>query len=147
MVLGDLVIEEIFLPMGAWVYYGNQPLRVGSLPWWWRNSIGVFLAAAVAFRARGYLLGWKVLFVVFSTPMSVAGTYGAIALPCWFAVNGDFGYLVTQMCGLLTMALGLLLFCVISEVVLERNAFEMDGRDVDEVTQVVDEEENYHDYE
>ncbi|THX26057.1 hypothetical protein D6D12_06481 [Aureobasidium pullulans] len=149
MVLGDLVIEEIFLPMGAWVYYGNQPLRVGSLPWWWLpcNSIGVFLAAAVAFRARGYLRGWKVLFVVFSTPISVAGTYGAIALPCWFAVNGDFGWFVTQMCGLLTMALGLLLFCVILEVVLERNAFEMDGRGVDEVTQVVDEEENYHDYE
>lgn len=149
MVLGDLVIEEIFLPMGAWEYYGNQPLRVGSLPWWWLpcNSVGVFLATAVAFRAGRRLQGWTVLAVVFTTPMSVAATYGAIALPCWFAVNGDYGWAVTQMLGLITMALGLGLFCVILEFVLVREAFGMEGRGTVQATETVEEDGSYHDYE
>jgi len=149
MVLGDLVIEEIFLPLGVWKYYGNQPLRVGSLPWWWLpcNSVGVFLAAAIAFRAERHLQGWKVLAVVFTTPMSVAATYGAIALPCWFAVNGEFSWTVTQMLGLITMALGLGLFCVILESVLGRKAFVMEGRGEIEATGLTDEEETYYDEE
>lgn len=149
MVLGDLVIEEIFLPLGVWVYYGNQPLKVGSLPWWWLpcNSVRVFLATAVAFQARKHLRGWKVLAVVFTTPMSVAATYGAIALPCWFAVNGDYGWFVTQLLGLITMALGLGLFCVILEIILMREAYVMDGRGMIKSAEPVGEEESYHDYE
>jgi hypothetical protein len=45
MIVGDLVIEEILLPIGIYRYYGNQPLIIlGTLPWWWLpcNSVGVF---------------------------------------------------------------------------------------------------------
>jgi hypothetical protein len=149
MVLGDLVIEEIFLPMGAWVYYGNQPLRVGSLPWWWLtcNSVGVFLATAVAFRYREFLQGWKAVFVLLITPASVAATYGATALPCWFAVNGDYPWFVTQVLGLITMALGLALFCAVLDLVLGRQAFDLEGRGegVEVVHNLVNDEESYRD--
>jgi hypothetical protein len=149
MVLGDLVIEEIFLPMGAWIYYGNQPLRVGNLPWWWLpcNSVGVFLATAIAFRYQQQLRGWKVMFVLFSTPASVAATYGAIALPCWFAVNGDYSWFLTQVLGLITMGLGLVLFCIILDIVLGRRPFELDGKgeSAELIPELVVSEEPYRD--
>lgn len=134
MVLGDLVIEEILLPMGVYIYYGNQPLRVGSLPLWWLpcNSVGVFLATAIAYRYKRIFVGWKALFVLFTTPMCVAATYGLIALPCFFAVNGDYPWLVTQLLGLVTMVAGLVFFCVILELVLERRPFELEEKCAEE---------------
>lgn len=130
MMGSDLIIEEILLPMGVYHYYGNQPLIVLNMfPWWWMatNSVGVFLATALAYRFRRTLVGWKVLAVFFITPMSVGGVYGFIAFPAWVAVNGVWGWLVTQLLGLLTMCFGFALFCIILQLVLERDPFEMKG--------------------
>ncbi|GAB7350150.1 hypothetical protein MBLNU459_g0817t1 [Dothideomycetes sp. NU459] len=147
MVLADLIIEEIFLPLGAWIYYGNQPLRVGSLPWWWLpcNSVGVFLATAIAFRFKHHLRGWKALVVLITTPASVGATYGAIALPCWYAVNGDYPWLVTQILGLITMVLGLGLFCLILQILLGRRPFEFDEKCAEDAWEPIAPEQPYHD--
>lgn len=128
--VSDLVIEEILLPMGVYHYYGNQPLIVLNMfPWWWMapNSVGVFFATVIAHRFQTILTGWKVLSVFLLTPMCVGGVYGFIAFPAWVAVNGDFGWLVTQFLGLLTIAFGFVAFSIILQLVLERDPFQMEG--------------------
>ncbi|KAI8255633.1 hypothetical protein K4K56_007815 [Colletotrichum sp. SAR 10_98] len=132
MMVSDLVVEEILLPMGVYHYYGNQPLVILNMfPWWWMapNSIGVFLATALAYRYRPLLVGWKVVGVMFLTPMSVGAIYGFICFPVWVAINGDCGWLVTQLLGLLTMAFGFVAFCIILEMVLGRRPFDMGGKE------------------
>ncbi|KAI8220358.1 hypothetical protein K4K54_008653 [Colletotrichum sp. SAR 10_86] len=132
MMVSDLAVEEILLPMGVYHYYGNQPLVILNMfPWWWMapNSIGVFLATALAYRYRSLLVGWKVVGVMFLTPMSVGPIYGFICFPVWVAINGDCGWLVTQLLGLLTMAFGVVAFRIISEMVLGRNPFDMGGKE------------------
>jgi hypothetical protein len=126
--IGDVVAEEILLPFGPYHYYGNQPLvLIHLLPWWWIpcNSIGVFLAAAIAYRYRTSLTGWKSLAMFVIMPISVMGVYGLIAMPSFIAVNGDYSWLFTQILGLMTIALGVVVFCAILHLILQRRPFDM----------------------
>lgn len=124
------VLEEVLLTTGIYHYYGNQPLiLISELPWWWTpcNSLGVLLAAFLAFRYREALTGWKSLAMMVIMPCSITAVYGAIALPSWIVVNGDYPWLVTQLAGLVTIALGFVVFAVMLNVVLRRPAFDMDS--------------------
>lgn len=135
--VGDVVFEEILLSFNVYHYYGNQPLiLISQLPWWWIpcNSVGVFLAAALAYRFQEFLRGWRSLLMLVITPMSVTTVYGAIALPSWIAVNGNYGWLPTQLLGLLTLALGIVVFALILELVLKRKPFEPDYAPAKELT-------------
>lgn len=120
------IFEEVLLAVDVYHYYGNQPLMLFNLyPWWWLpcNSIGVFLAAALAYRLRDQLQGWRSLLMLLITPLSVALVYGAIALPSWIAVNSDLPWLPTQLLGLTTMALGIVAFAGVLKFVLGRAPF------------------------
>ncbi|WP_211177145.1 hypothetical protein [Pseudonocardia acidicola] len=126
---GDVVFEEILLATGVYHYYGNQPLMITpQLPWWWIpcNSVGVFLAASIAYRYREQMRGWKALGMIVVTPMSVGAVYGFIALPSWIATNSTLPWLPTQLLGLLTIALGVVAYCLILHNVLGRPPFAMD---------------------
>jgi hypothetical protein len=59
------------------------------------------------------------------TPISVMGVYGFIAMPSFIAVNGTYPWLLTQVLGLMTIALGVVVFAVILHVVLERRPFDL----------------------
>lgn len=122
----SVVFEEILLSMGVYHYYGNQPLIIISqLPWWWIpcNSVGVFLAAAIAYRYRERMRGWRSISMLVITPLSVTAVYGFIALPSWIAVNGDYPWLPTQLLGMMTIALGVAVFAFILDAVLGRHPF------------------------
>ncbi|MBH0119520.1 hypothetical protein I0Q12_08295 [Rhodococcus sp. CX] len=124
--VSSVVFEEILLSMGVYHYYGNQPLIIISqLPWWWIpcNSVGVFLAAAIAYRYRERLRGWRSVSMLVITPLSVTAVYGFIALPSWIAVNGDYPWLPTQLLGMATIALGFAVFAFLLDVVLGRPPF------------------------
>lgn len=126
--LSSAVFEEALLAAGVYHYYGNQPLVLFHLyPWWWlpANSIGVFLAAALAYRLRHGLQGWRSLWMVVITPMAVATVYGAVALPSWIAVNSDYPWLPTQLLGLSTIALGIAAFAMLLKYILGREPFDM----------------------
>jgi hypothetical protein len=126
---GDVVFEEILLQFDVYHYYGNQPLVIlTELPWWWIpcNSVGVMLAAALAYRFRNSLRGWKSIVVFATTPMSVAAVYGFIALPSWIATNADFPWLVTQLIGFATLVLGVFAFLGVLKFVLNRDPFDLD---------------------
>lgn len=130
--LGDVVLEEIFLKLEMYAYYGRQPLiLLDRLPWWWIpcNSLGVLLAAVVMFRIRAHMRGWWSLGAFLITPLSLSATYGAIALPSWIVVNGKYPWLTTQLAGLMTVALGLALFLGIVRFLLDRDPFDLDSRD------------------
>jgi hypothetical protein len=128
-IVGDVVFEEVLLSFDVYHYYGNQPLvLLFELPWWWIpcNSVGIVLAAAIAYRFRSSLRGWKALCMLVVTPMSVTAVYGFIALPSWIATNGDFPWLLTQVLGLITVVLGVFAFMGVLKFVLNRDPFDLD---------------------
>lgn len=131
--VGATVFEEILQNMGGmYLYYGNQPLIVlWKLPWWWTpcNAGGVFLAAALAWRFRSELTGWRGLAMLAITPASVGGVYGFIALPSWIVVNARYNWWITQAGGLATIALGLVTVAGIIKLVLGRDPFDWSGGD------------------
>jgi hypothetical protein len=55
-------------------------------------SFLLFLAAALAYRYKEQLRGWKSLARIFITPMSVAGIYGFIGMPAFIVVNGTYSW-------------------------------------------------------
>ena len=126
---GDVVFEELLLKLDVYHYYGNQPLvLISELPWWWMpcNSVGVMLAAAIAYRFRERMRGAGSLAMLVITPMSVTGIYGFIALPSWIATNADYPWLVTQLLGFATLALGVDAFIGVLKLVLNRDPFDLD---------------------
>ncbi|HEY2202991.1 MAG TPA: hypothetical protein VGH99_00750 [Pseudonocardia sp.] len=128
--VGDIVSEELMLPFGSYRYYGNQPLvLIHQLPWWWVpcNVVGCFLAATLAHRYRHLLTGWRASAMLVITPVSVLGVYGFTAMPSFIAVNGNHPWLVTQVLGLLTVALGVVTFLAVLNLVLARHPFDMEG--------------------
>ncbi|MDX6231825.1 MAG: hypothetical protein QOH68_793 [Nocardioidaceae bacterium] len=128
-IAGDVVFEEVLLKFDVYHYYGNQPLvLISELPWWWIpcNSVGVILAAALMYRFRSTLQGWRALAAFLITPMSVTAVYGFIALPSWIAVNGDLPWLPTQLLGLLTCGLGVAVFMGVLKLVLNRDPLDLD---------------------
>lgn len=118
--------EEALLGRGAYAYFGNQPLvLLNRLPWWFVpcNMIGCFLAAALAFRYRDALNGWRGLLMLAITPVSVLSSYATIGVPSFIAVNGTYPWLFTQTLGLTTMALGVVAVAIILGLVLHRAPF------------------------
>ncbi|MEY4371703.1 MAG: hypothetical protein RL219_472 [Actinomycetota bacterium] len=129
--IGSIVFEEILQNLGGmYLYYGNQPLIVlWKLPWWWMpcNAGGVFLAAAIAYRLRDSLRGWRGLAMLVITPASMGGVYGFIALPSWIVVNGKYNWWVTQLGGVATLVLGVVCVALIIRLVLNRDPWDLSG--------------------
>lgn len=126
---GDVVFEELLLQLDVYHYYGNHPLvLIDELPWWWLpcNSIGVILAASIAYRLRHELTGFKALAPLIITPMSVPLVYGAVGMPGWIAVNSDLPWLPTQLLGMLTLVLGVFAFMAVLRFVLNRKPLDLD---------------------
>jgi hypothetical protein len=118
--------EEALLARGAYAYFGNQPLvLLNHLPWWFVpcNMIGCFLAAALAFRYRNALTGWRGAFMLAIAPVSVLLSYATIGVPSFIAVNGTYPWLYTQMLGLATMAMSVGAAAIILALVLHRRPF------------------------
>lgn len=126
--VSNVVNEEMLLLFKAYHYYGNQPLvLINMLPWWWIpcNSVGALLAASVAYRYRHLLRGWRAAAMLVISPITLLGVYGAVAMPGFIAVNGDYPWLVTQVLGLATLALGVLVFMAVLHLVLQRHPFDL----------------------
>ncbi|MBA3741841.1 hypothetical protein [Sporichthya sp.] len=127
--IANVVNEEWLLLLKAYHYYGNQPLvLLHVLPWWWIpcNSIGAILTASLAYRYRHLLQGWRALLMFMIAPMAMMGVYGFIAMPAFIAVNGTYGWLLTQALGFMTIGLGIVVFMGVLHLVLERNPFDLE---------------------
>jgi hypothetical protein len=128
----DIAIEEIMLNVpGLYVYYGHQPMIFFTkFPAWWMftNTAGIFLGAALAWRFRESLQGWKGIAMFALMPLAFLGVFGFTAMPASIVINGDFPWVVTQAGGVLTSALGLLSAALTTRVLLNRNPFEFASR-------------------
>lgn len=130
--LSYTIFEELLVTSGGiYHYYGNQPMWWHSLPLWWTpcNVIGcAFLPAAFAYRFSPMLRGWRASVMLIVVPACVAGAYAFIAMPSWIVVNGDYPWLVTQLAGLATWALGIGMIAVIMNVFLGYRPFDPTSR-------------------
>ncbi|MGU3650734.1 hypothetical protein [Mycolicibacterium sp. A43C] len=108
----NIWLESPGVLMGAYEYYGPQPLNFWGLPLWWVcvNPIMPMVAGAMIYRLAPHLPGWRLALVIAFIPMADGIGNGATAWPVWTALNLDSSLLVTHMAWLVT--LGLALTCV-----------------------------------
>jgi hypothetical protein len=129
--LADIVFEEVMLNIrGLHLYYANQPLIVLTrFPWWWGpvNAGGLFLPAALAYRFKGSLQGWRSLAVLVLTPSAYQAVVGFAAMPAFIVINGDYSWMQTQAGGLLAIVLAVVAMALTIKLVLHRDPFEFRG--------------------
>lgn len=118
--LVDVVLEEPILYTGIYVYYGdNQPFQPGLLPLWWPiiNAVMPMVIAAVIYKIKPFLVGWRVLAVIPLIPMSDALTNASAGFPVWTAINSSHDLLWTNLGATATTVLCLLLVWVVTKAV------------------------------
>lgn len=116
----DWVMEELMLHWNLYYYYGQQPLLIlGKLPLWWIpcNSLGQILGISLLVLAKQQLRGWRQLLIPVLIPICDAVAYSAISLPSWIAVNTPVPIWFSQLAGIATWALALLLLYALSQLV------------------------------
>ncbi len=111
----DAVLElPILYAGGVYTYFGSQPFFDAGwfpLPGWYMVLNGVLpLAAAAGVR----LAGENRQLIPLLMPMSLFAVYAAMAWPTWAALNADASTLVSDLAGLATMALALVVVGVLS---------------------------------
>ncbi|MDT7755708.1 MAG: hypothetical protein QOH27_1606 [Mycobacterium sp.] len=115
----NIWLESPGVLMGAYEYYGPQPLNFWGLPLWWVcvNPLMPLTAGALIYRMRPYLPGWRLALVIAFIPMADGMGNGAAAWPMWTALNLNSSLLVTHLAWLVTLGLALTVVWVLSYVV------------------------------
>ncbi len=115
----NIGLESPGVLMGAYEYYGPQPLNFWGLPLWWVcvNPLMPMAAGALIYRMRPYLPGWRLALVIAFIPMADGIANGAAAWPVWTALNADASLWVTHFAWLVTLGLALTFVWVLSFVV------------------------------
>jgi hypothetical protein len=127
--LADIIVEEALLNYGGiYMYFGHQPLvLITKFPWWWlfSNVSAIFLSIAIAYRYRASLQGWRSIAICGLMPFCYISAFTLSAMPTIFVIQGDFSPLVTQLAGVATCAVALVQTCVMFNLILERNPFDL----------------------
>jgi hypothetical protein len=115
----NIWLESPGVLMGAYEYYGPQPLNFWGLPLWWVcvNPLMPLTAGALIYRMRPHLPGWRLALVIAFIPMADGIGNGAAAWPMWTALNLNSSLLVTHVAWLATLGLALTFVWVLSYVV------------------------------
>lgn len=115
----NIWLESPGVLMGAYEYYGPQPLNFWGLPLWWVcvNPLMPMTAGALIYRLSPYLPGWRLALVIAFIPMSDGIANGAAAWPMWTALNLDAPLVVTHLAWLVTLGLALTSVWILSFVV------------------------------
>jgi hypothetical protein len=119
--VADMVIEEIALPTGLYMYMGNQPLiLLKSVPFWWLpcNSLGMMLGIALAYLMAPHLKGLKSLLLLVVLPIADLIGYVAIGLPSFIVINtAGVPWWLMQLGGIATYGLAFVLLEFIARLV------------------------------
>lgn len=112
-------LESPGVLMGAYEYYGPQPLNFWGLPLWWVcvNPLMPLTAGALIYRMSPMLPGWRLVAVVAFIPMADGIGNGATAWPVWTALNRNSSLLVSHLAWGVTLGLALIFVWVLSYVV------------------------------
>jgi len=112
----NIWLESPGVLMGAYEYYGPQPLNFWGLPLWWVcvNPIMPMTAGALIYRLKPHLPGWRLALVIAFIPMSDGIANGATAWPMWTALNLNASLVVTHLAWLVTLGLALTAVWILS---------------------------------
>ena len=115
----NIWLESPGVLMGAYEYYGPQPLNFWGLPLWWVcvNPIMPMAAGALIYRLAPHLPGWRLALVIAFIPMADGMANGATAWPMWTALNLDVSLFVSHLAWLVTLGLALTAVWILSFVV------------------------------
>ncbi len=106
----NIGLESPGVLLGAYEYYGNQPLNFWGLPLWWvlMNPLMPMLGGALIYRLRPHLTGWRILGVIPIIPMVDGITNAGIGWPMWITLNDDgISLFWTHVAALVTFSLAL----------------------------------------
>ncbi|WP_235738282.1 hypothetical protein [Mycolicibacterium austroafricanum] len=115
----NIFLESPGVLLGAYEYYGPQPLNFWGLPLWWVcvNPIMPMTAGALIYKLSPHLPGWRLALVIAFIPMSDGIANGATAWPVWTALNLDAPLFVSHLAWLVTLGLALTAVWILSFVV------------------------------
>ena len=115
----NIFLESPGVLLGAYEYYGPQPVNFWGLPLWWVfvNPIMPLTAGALIYRLKPFLPGWRISLVALLIPMSDGIANGATAWPVWTALNLDASLWITHLAWLVTVGLALTAVWILSFVV------------------------------
>lgn len=106
----NIFLESPGVLLGAYKYYGPQPLDFWGLPLWWvlMNPLMPMIGGALIYRLKPHLKGWHVLAVAPIIPMVDGATNAAIGWPMWISLNQDgISLFWTHVAAAVTFALAL----------------------------------------
>lgn len=112
----NIGLESPGVLMGAYEYYGPQPLDFWGLPLWWVcvNPLMPMIIGALIYRLKPFLPGWRIVAIIPLIPMSDGLANAATAWPVWTALNRDEPLLVTHLAWLCTLGLALYVVWILS---------------------------------
>ena len=115
----NIGLESPGVLMGAYSYYGPQPLNFWGLPLWWVcvNPLMPLVCGALIYRLTPHLSGWRGLAIIPLVPMSDGVANAATAWPVWTALNRQESLVVTHLAWLVTLGLALYAVWILSFVV------------------------------
>lgn len=115
----NIMLESPGVLMGAYEYYGPQPLDFWGLPLWWVcvNPLMPMIIGALIYRLKPYMPGWRIMAIIPLIPMSDGLANAATAWPVWTALNADSSLLVSHLAWLVTLGLALYVVWILSLVV------------------------------
>lgn len=115
----NIWLESPGVLLGAYEYYGHQPLNFWGLPLWWVcvNPVMPMTAGALIYRLSPHLPAWRLALVIAFIPMADGIANGATAWPMWTALNLNATHLVTHLTWLVTLGLALTSVWILSFVV------------------------------
>lgn len=115
----NIWLESPGVLMGAYEYYGPQPLNFWGLPLWWVcvNPLMPMTAGALIYRLSPQLRGARLALVIAFIPMADGIANGAAAWPVWTALNLNANLVFTYAAWLITLGLALTCVWILSFVV------------------------------
>jgi hypothetical protein len=127
----NVVLEFSILSTHIYLYYGQQPFKVLNFPLYWLvlNNGASVLVAIIAYHLRDYWRGprWLALILVF--PSAQLGFLAFVGWPLASVMNTSAGLPWTTLAGIVTVAMGLLLFDVAAQLGCVDGRWRLDHRD------------------
>lgn len=112
--ISDIVLETVGINMGVYCYYGNQPLKVLGMPWWWAiNGATSTIGMGIIFdKVRNELVGFRSLLIIPLLPSLYMMIVAFIAWPIWISLNSNANLIWAHVAALYTVVMTYILFRV-----------------------------------
>ena len=122
--VADIVLETSGVNMGVYTYYGNQPLELFGMPWWWpiNGGISTIGMGTLLYKYRDHLQGLKSLLIIPLIPSLYMTIIAFESWPIWITLNNGSSLLWTNAAALWSIGLTLILFWVFATELRKINA-------------------------